>query len=133
MMSMFAIWLTPRIWFDEVERIGMHRCTPFGYALNVLGGLLWFLGILLIPGMPAYLVFLWFIAGTFPWPLLWMLAIPFRIIILGSVLIAMSWLLAGLKNFRYDGERRESSWIDGGQNRSFTYSDWQAAEGRHAG
>jgi hypothetical protein len=29
-----SIWTTPRIWFDEVERIGMQRCTPVGYMIN---------------------------------------------------------------------------------------------------
>ena len=39
-------WITPRIWFDEVERIGMQRCTPIGYAINSIGGDFWALGIL---------------------------------------------------------------------------------------
>lgn len=117
-----SIWITPRIWFSEVERIGMQRCTPFGYALNVIGGLFWFVGILLIPGIPVYLVYN-AIMGAFSWSRLWLLTIPFLVIFLGSVLIGVSWSLACLKKFEYDYERDESSWLEGGENRSYTGSN----------
>ena len=34
----------PRMWFDEVERIGKQRCTPQGYGLQGIGDLVGFLG-----------------------------------------------------------------------------------------
>jgi hypothetical protein len=92
-MSTGPIWLVPRIWFGEVERLGMQRCTPFGYVLNVIGGLLWFAGILMIPGMPAFIIYRG-VVGTFCWSLLWLLAAPFLAIIIGSILIGASWTLA---------------------------------------
>lgn len=122
-----SIWIAPRIWFDEVERIGMQRCTPFGYVLNWLGGLFWLLGILAIFVMPVYLVYRGF-AGTFSWWLLWLLALPFVIVFIGALLIGASWTLAYCKNFYYDYEHRESNWVEGGEKRSYTLSDWQAGQ-----
>jgi hypothetical protein len=123
------IWLAPRIWFDEVERIGMRRCVPFGYFLNGVGALFWFVGILMLPGMPAYLAYRG-IVGSFHWSLLWLLGVPFLIIVVGAILIGVSWTLAYRKKFHYDYERRESTWIEAGSKRSYTFSDWQATEGR---
>lgn len=128
-MSTDPIWIAPRIWFGEIERIGMQRCTPVGYLLNCSGGLLWFIGLLMIPAMPAYLAYRG-IVGTFYWSLLWLLAIPFLIIIVGSILIGVSWTLANRKRFHYDYERNESTWIEAGEKRSYTLGNWQADEGR---
>jgi hypothetical protein len=121
------VWVTPRIWFDEVERIGMHRCTPVGYALNGVGAMFWFLGILMIPGALLYLGYTG-VAGIFSLSVLWLLAVPFVVIFVGSVLIGNSWSLAGRKQFRYDYERRESSWTEGGEKLSYTFNDWQVGE-----
>lgn len=104
----------------------MRRCTQVGYALNGTGGLLWFFGILMIPGMAVYLGYRG-AAGTFSWSSLWLLAVPFLVILLGSALIGASWLLACRKKFHYDYERRESSWIEGGEKRSYTFRDFHAA------
>jgi hypothetical protein len=92
-----SICLTPRMWFDEVERIGMRRCTPFGYSLNVIGGLFWFAGIVLIFGIPVYLAYTATV-GDFSWSSLWLLTIPLVVIFLGSLSIAVSWLLASRKS-----------------------------------
>lgn len=50
--------------------------------------------------------------------------------VIGSVLVSVSWSLAYRKGFRYDYERRVSSWVEGGQERSYTYTDWQAEQAR---
>jgi hypothetical protein len=127
-----SIWIAPRIWFDEVERIGMQRCTPVGYVINGLGGIFWLVGILAFLGMPAYLAYRGF-AGSFFWSLLWLLAVPFLIILGGSFLIAGSWTMAYRKKFYNDYERRQSTWIEAGEKRTYSVSDWQAAEGRRIG
>jgi hypothetical protein len=119
----------PRMWFDEVERIGKQRCTPFGYALQGIGELVGFLGLLLLLGIPAYLAYRG-VAGTFAWSLLWLLAVPFVVAIVGRLMVEFSWWLAFRKLFHYDYERRESTWIEAGEKRSYTFSDWEAAEGR---
>src|ERR1022692_1270273 len=85
-----SIWIGPRIWLDEVERIGMQRCTPVGYVPNGIGGIFWLLGILAFFGMPVYLAYRG-IAGTFfSWSLLWLLAAPFLIVLVGPLLIGGS-------------------------------------------
>jgi hypothetical protein len=126
-MSTCSIWVTPRIWFHEVERIGMQRCTPVGYVLNGVGGVFWFFGILMIPGVPLYLGYTG-VVDSFSWSLLWLLAVPFLVIFVGSVLIGVSWSLAYRKQFHYDYERRESSWTEGGEKQSYTFCDLQAEE-----
>jgi hypothetical protein len=82
-------------------------------------------------GVPVYLAYRG-VAGTFRWSLLWLLAVPFAIGVAGSVIVAFSWSLASRKQFRYDYERRVSSWLEGEQERSYTYADWQAEQGRRA-
>lgn len=127
-----SIWIAPRIWFDEVERIGMQRCTPFGAFLNGVGGIFWLLGILALLAMPVYLIYTG-IAGTFSWSLLWLLAVPFAIVLVGVLLIGSSWTLAYRKKFYYHYERRESSWVEDGEKRFYTFSDWKAEQRRTNG
>ena len=121
----------PRIWFDEVERIGKQRCTPVGYALQGVGELIGLFGLLMLLAMPVYLVYQG-VVGDFEWSLLWLLTVPFVIGIIGSSVVAFSWSLASRKKFQYDYELRESSWIEAGEKRTYTFSDWEAAVGRRA-
>jgi hypothetical protein len=119
----------PRIWFSEVERIGKQRCTSVGYALQGVGDLMGFSGVVLLVAVPVYLVYQ-AIVGAFEWSLLWLLIVPFVVGIVGSTLVAFSWALAYWKKFHYDDERCESSWIEAGEKRAYTYFDWQAEVGR---
>src|SRR5262249_2224235 len=80
----------PRMWFDEVERIGKQRCTPIGYALQVFGELVGFFGLLILLGMPVYLACRG-VVGTFNWSLLWLLTVPFVMGIVGSIIVSFSW------------------------------------------
>jgi hypothetical protein len=122
----------PRMWFDEVERIGKQRCTPFGYALQGIGDLAGFLGLLTLLGMPVYLVYQG-VVGTVNWSSPWLMAVPFVIGIVGRVMVEVSWWMAFRKKFHYSYERRESTWVEAGEKRSYTFSDWEAAEGRRIG
>jgi hypothetical protein len=122
----------PRMWSDEVERIGKQRCTPFGYALQGVGELIGFVGLLTLVGVPLYLAYTG-VAGLFSWSLLWLLAVPVALGTIGSALVSFSWSLASRKQFRYDYELRVSSWIEGGQEQSYAYADWQAEQAGRAG
>lgn len=122
-----GIWLAPRIWFGEGERIGMQKCTPIGYVLNGVGGILWLAGIVTIFAAPLYLVRR-AIGGDFEWVLLWLLLAPLAIVLVGSLLIAASWLLASLKGFRYDYERDEATWNEAGQKRSYSSREMNGAQ-----
>ena len=122
----------PRMWDHEVERIGKQRCTPIGYVLQLIGELIGFLGLLLILGVAlsfAYRV----VIGTFSWSLLWLVTVPVVMGILGSLLVAYSWSLANRKQFRYDHKLCVSSWIEGGQERTFTAAHLQAEQVRKTG
>jgi hypothetical protein len=122
----------PRIWFDEVERIGKQRCTPTGYALQGIGELIGFVGLLTLLGVPVYLAYRG-VAGTFSWPLLWFQTVPFVIGVLDTVIVGFSWSLAYRKQFRYDYERRVSSWVEDRRERTYSYADWQAEQEREKG
>jgi hypothetical protein len=115
----------PRIWFDEVERIGKQRCTPVGYVLQQIGDLTGVAGLLSFLGVPAYLAYRGFM-GTFDWPLLWLSMVPVALGIAGAIIVSYSWALATRKGFNYDYQRRESSWIEAGEKRTYTFEDWQA-------
>lgn len=121
----------PRMWFDEVERIGKQRCTPVGYAIQGVGELIGFVGLLSLLGVPAYLAYRG-VVGTFHWSLLWLLAVPVVIGVIDTVIVGFSWSLAYRKRFRYDYERRVSSWVEGGQERAYSYADWQAEQAQRA-
>lgn len=119
----------PRIWANEIERLGKQRCTPSGYRLQVVGELIGFIGLLLLLGIPAYLTYR-VIVGSFGWSLLWLMAVPFVIGIVGWVTVEISWWMARRKNFHYDRDRCESTWIQDGVGRSCSLSDWEASECR---
>ena len=116
----------PRMWFDEVERIGKKKCTPFGYTLQSVGDLV---GLLVLPGVPAYIIYRG-IVGSFHWPLLFLLLVPIAIGVIGVVIVGISWHLAGRKQFKYDHERRESTWYEKGQKHSYSYTDLKASDKR---
>jgi hypothetical protein len=121
----------PRMWFDEVERIGKQRCTPLGYAIQGIGELVGFIGLLMLLAMPVYLAYRG-VVGTFHRSLLWLLAVPFAIGVIDTVIVGFSWSLAHRKQFRYDYQSRVSSWIENGQERTYTYADWQAEQTQQA-
>ena len=115
----------PRMWSDEVERIGKQRCTPVGYVLHGIGELIGFSGLMMLLWVPLYLVYRG-IVGTFGWSLLWLLAFPFVIGIAGSGITALSWTLAHRKQFRYDYASRVSRWVEGGKDRTYTFAELDA-------
>jgi hypothetical protein len=121
----------PRMWFDEVERIGKQRCTPTGYAIQGVGDLTGFVGLLTLLGVPLYLAYAG-LDGSFRWPLLWLLAVPVVLGVVGAVIVSVSWSLAYRKRFNYDYKRRVSSWVEGGQERTYTFDDWQAEQTHRA-
>lgn len=115
----------PRIWFDEVERIGKQRCTPVGYALQTFGDIVGLIGLLLLLGVPLYLAYT-AISGTFRAQLLWLLLAPIGFGVAGSIIVSVSWVLAQKKQFRYDYETRVSRWVEDGQERAYTIEDLEA-------
>ena len=108
------------MWDHESQRIGKQQCTPTGYALHAIAELIGFMGLLMLLAVPAALAWKWF-AGTFRASLFWLLVVPFGLGIASEVLFRYSWWLALRKGFRYDYARREASWMDEGERRTYKY------------
>lgn len=117
------------MWSDEVERIGFRRCTPFGYALHVIGGLFGFVGLLSLFASLAYAAYR-AIAGTFDASQLWLPVASFVLGAVGWVITACAWSLAMRKSYRYDFASRVSRWIESDSERTYTFDDWQAEQER---
>src|SRR5262249_4175726 len=86
-----------------------HRPREFGFC-----------GLLGLLGTTAFVGFL-------DWSLLSMLIVSVSLGIVGEVIVAFSWSLASRKGFHYDYPRRESSWLEAGDKRLYTFEDWKAA------
>ena len=113
------------MWQDEVQRIGKQRCTPKGYLLHGISDLIGFIAMLLLLAVICYLAYARF-SGIFTWPLLWMVAVPFVVAIVGNILHSYSWHFADRQEFEYDYEKRTATWRNSaGEIETFTYEDWR--------
>ena len=108
------------MWDHESERIGKQMCAPAGYALHLVAELIGFAGLLFLLAVPVVLAWKWF-TGMFHAALFWLLAAPFALGIVSELLFQYSWWLALRKGFRYDCERREASWMEAGERRTYKY------------
>jgi hypothetical protein len=108
------------MWHHESQRLGKQKCTPAGYALHVIAEMIGFLGLLLLFGMPAFLIWQW-LNDAFQAKLLWLLALPPVIGVVSEGLFQFSWWLARRKGFRYDYDRCEASWLEQGERRTYKY------------
>jgi hypothetical protein len=116
------------VWDNESQRIGKQKCTPLGYRLHGIAEMLGLVGLLLLLGVGVYLGYRAF-RGTFHKSLFWVLAVPFGLGVIGEVLYRYSWRLAARKEFQYDYETREASWLEDGQRRAYK---WTANESLHS-
>ena len=99
------------MWDHESERIGKQKCTPLGYWLHGLADLIGLIGLLLLFGIGAYLACRG-LCQSFHASLLWLLAIPFGVGLIGQMLFLFSWSLAYKRSFEYDYEKAEASWVE---------------------
>ena len=111
------------MWSDEVERIGFRRCTPIGYALHGVAGLLGFIGLLLLLAALVYLAHRG-VNGTFEPSLLWMPVVALGFGLAGWSLTAIARSLAKRKSFRYDYASRVSRWVEEGSEQAYSFDDW---------
>jgi hypothetical protein len=118
------VFINP-MWQDEVQRIGKQRCTPTGYRLHGISDLIGFIAIILLLGVPCYLAYSAF-RGAFTCSSLFLLLIPIGVAIAGNVLHSYSWHLADVRGFKYDYEKRTSTWRNcNGDLERFNYDDWR--------
>ena len=108
------------MWDNESQRIGKQQCTPIGYAFHMIADWIGFAGLLLLLATPVILLWKWF-AGTFHLSLLWLFAAAFCLGIISEVLYQYSWWMALRRGFKYDYERREASWMEAGERRTYKY------------
>ena len=108
------------MWDSESERIGKQRCTPIGYTLHGIADLTGVVGLILLLATFGY--WAWrSLAGTFHASLIWFLAVPLGLGLVSELTFRMSWWLAYRRGFQYDVDRREASWMESGQRRSYMY------------
>ena len=110
------------MWDHESQRIGKQKCTPLGYTLHVIAELLGFIGLLSLLGVGVYLAYRG-LSQSFHPSLLWLLAIPFGLGLIGQTLYQFSWVMASRRGFDYDYDKAEASWIENGER--VTYK-WKA-------
>jgi hypothetical protein len=110
------------MWDSECERIGKQRCTPTGYALHVFADLLGFIGLLVLLPAPFFIAWRW-LGGTFRTYHLWLLAVPIAIGLASEAIYRYSWRLALSRGFSYNPERREASWLEAGERRTYRFAD----------
>lgn len=114
------------MWQDEVQRIGKQRCTPTGYRLHGISDLIGFIAIILLLGVSFHIAYSAF-QGTFTWSSLVLLLTPIGVAIVGNILHSYSWHLAEIRGFKYDYEKRTSTWRNfNGDLETFNFDDWRA-------
>ncbi len=109
------------IWDHESQRIGKKKCTSIGYAMHVIAELLGFAGLLLLLTMMVWLPYKYF-TGYVETIRLWALLLPFILGLISELLYRFSWWLAKRKEFHYDYEKNEASWVEAGKRRSYKWS-----------
>jgi hypothetical protein len=108
------------MWDHESQRIGKQKCTPRGYALHGIAELFGVSGLLLLIGLPVYLI-LEAVAGSFVRSMLWLLVLPLGFALVGQALYQFSWLLASRKAFSYDYDKHEASWLENGERVTYIW------------
>ncbi len=109
------------MWDSESQRLGKRKCTPVGYGLHIAAELIGFIALLLLIGMIGFLWYKWYKDAFYTY-LFWLPVIPLGIGITAEGLYQLSWILAEMKEFEYNGETREASWMEAGER--VTYK-WQ--------
>jgi len=110
------------MWDNESERIGKRMCSPTAYKLHGISDGIGFISLLMFLCSCAYLVFR-YLADTFSVSLLIFPAIPIATGFLGSILYRYSWKLVERKEWSYNYEKREASWLENGQKHKYC---WEA-------
>jgi hypothetical protein len=116
------------MWDHESQRIGKQKCTPLGYKLHGIAELLGFIGLFLLLVVLAYLGFRK-VDHTFHASLLWLMAVPFGIGLIGECIYYYSWKLAAKKGFQYNYETREASWMEDGQRQVYKWQSSHTSDG----
>jgi len=93
------------MWSSENERKGFQQCTPAGYTIHGIGGLVLFAG-----GLCAVVSAGLLLSRTFHRWLLWLILIPVALLVIGWLLDRTAWWLAERKGFKYDYKANKCTW-----------------------
>jgi len=107
----------------------MMRCTALGYALQAIARVLGSIGFFLFPVILIFLIGYKIVFGTFDSSLYWLFAVPFGVGFIAEILFLTAWFLAGKKDFDYDYETREASWIENGKRITYKWKSEQDDQG----
>jgi hypothetical protein len=106
------------MWFSENERKGFLTCTPAGYRLVSLAGLIGVLGWLLFLLLVAALIVAT-ITRLFEFPTLWLFALPLAFRVVAQALDVYGRSLAVRKQFEYHYKPDFASWLEGDARRTY--------------
>ena len=107
------------MWDTETQRIGQRRCTPWGYRLRGVAELIGYTGLLLLVSAPVYAVFDWLREQPTQG---WLMAgIACSLGVVSQLLFRGSGWLATRKQFHYDDDRNEASWIEHGERVTYRW------------
>ena len=108
------------MWDNESERLGLKRCTSLGYALRCVAELLGFVGLLILIIL-AWNLGILLVKRSFCKAHLYLLLIPFGIGIISEIIYQIGYMIARHKNFDYNYEKTEASWIENGDRKTYKY------------
>ena len=115
---LFWLFFYP-MWDNEVQRIGLLKCTPTGYHLRGLAGLL---GV--ISGFSFLVALIVFkVSKRFAF---WMLCASLTIGLTGRVVYAIGERIAKNKGFTYDDESVVASWNENGKRITYDHAQWKS-------
>ncbi len=100
-----------RMWFSENERQGFMTCSPAGYHLVSIAGLIGFLGWVLFLLLIAALI-LSAATRLFAFPTLWLFIVPLGFRFVAQFLDIYGRSLATRKHFEYHYKPDYSAWLD---------------------
>ena len=103
------------MWDSEIQRLGKIKCSPLAYYLHVYSELIGFLAFILLLVLLGAM-FLFRIDFSY-----WWYSLPFIIGILTDIVFHYSWGIVEEKEFKYDNEKREVTWIEDGELVTFHY------------
>lgn len=108
-----------RMWFSENERKGFRECTPTGYKLVGIAGLLGFLGWVLFLLLGVVVFVLAGAARLFTPPTLWVFILPLVLGVIAFFVDAHGRSMAQRRRFQYNYEPDYASWIESGTVKTY--------------
>ena len=107
------------MWDTEIQRTGLQKCTPTGYALHAFAELFGFTG-----GMFLLIAFF---AASFMNRRIGIIIVCSSVAIglMGRILDMIAHRIAARRDFKYDDESRTASWNENGKRVTYDHAQWE--------